>query len=143
MTNMLRTAAALAGLAMILALGVRTPASAQQTSSCGYWSDGTWISTPCNPGPSYQDSSCGYWSQDTWIATPCAPRQDRRAAVSGTIVGVDDNMLTIQTGPQRTVLVNDQPALNHMATGRIFTGRVITAYGYWGDGGEFVATSIA
>jgi hypothetical protein len=141
MLNMLRTTAALAGLVMLFTLSVRTPTSAQPTSPCGYWSDGTWISTPCQQPPSYQNNSCGYWSEGTWVATPCAPRP-QRVAVSGTIVGVDNNMLTVQTGPTRTVLVNDEPALNRMATGRIFTGRVITAYGHWGDG-EFIATSIA
>jgi hypothetical protein len=138
---MLRTATALAGLAMLFTLSARTPASAQPTSPCGYWSEGTWISTPCQQPPSYQNGSCGYWSEGTWVATPCAPRPQREA-VSGTIVGINNNMLTVQTGPTRTVLVNDQPALNRMTTGRIFTGRVITAYGHWGDG-EFIATSIA
>lgn len=140
MTNMLRSAAALAGLAIILTLGIRTPASAQQMSPCGYWSEGVWVSTPCEQ-PSYQSSPCGYWSQGTWIASPCAPRR-QRAAVSGTVVGISNNMLTVQTGPAQTVVVNDEPALNRMDTGRIFTGRVITAYGYW-DGGEFIATSIS
>jgi hypothetical protein len=143
MMNMLRKTAALAGLAMLLTLGLRAPVSAQQAGPCGYWSEGTWVSTPCEQ-PSYQSSQsspCGYWSQGTWVATPCRPPADR-AAISGTIVGISNNMLTLQMGPARTVVVNDQPALNHMATGRIFTGRVITAYGYW-NGGEFIATSIA
>ncbi|MGA8474427.1 MAG: hypothetical protein WB681_05115 [Candidatus Cybelea sp.] len=140
MTHMLRTAATLAGFAVILTLGIHTPASAQQTGPCGYWSEGTWISTPCEQ-PSYQSSPCGYWSEGVWVASPCAPHR-ARAAVSGTIVGINSTMLTVQTGPTQTVVVNDEPALNRMDTGHIYTGRVIVAYGYW-DGGEFVATSIS
>jgi hypothetical protein len=140
MLNMLRTAATLAGLAVILALGVHSPALAQQTSPCGYWSDGFWVSMPCQQ-PSDRTSPCGYWSDGVWVETPCAPRR-QLAAISGTIIGVNDNMLTVQTGPMQTVVVNDQPALNRGDSGQIYTGRVITAYGYW-DGGDFVATSIA
>jgi hypothetical protein len=51
-------------------------------------------------------------------------------------------MLTVATGPAQTVVINDEPALSRMATGRLYTGRVITAYGYW-NGGEFVATRIS
>ena len=39
MTHMLRTAATLAGFAVILTLGIHTPASARQTGPCGYWSE--------------------------------------------------------------------------------------------------------
>jgi hypothetical protein len=142
MMKMLRISAAAAGLALIFILGMHTPASAQQMTSCGYWSDGTWVATPCGaPDESYQSSPCGYWSQGLWVSTPCGPRP-QRAAVSGTIVGIDSSMLTLQVGPTQTVLVNDGPALNRMDTGRIYRGRVITAYGYW-DGDQFVATSIA
>lgn len=141
MKNMLRTAAALAGLAAIAVFGVQAPASAQQTSPCGYWSQGIWVSTACG-GPGYRSSQCGYWNNGVWVAQPCAPPPRRRqAALSGTIVGVNNNLLTVQTGPQQTVLVNDQPALNRDDTGRIYTGRIITAYGHW-DGGQFVALTI-
>jgi hypothetical protein len=140
MTNVLRIAATLAGLATILVLGIHSPALAQQTSPCGYWSEGAWVSMPCEQ-PSYRTSPCGYWSDGEWVETPCAPRRER-AVVSGTIIGVNNNMLTVQTGSMQTVEVNDQPALNRRDSGRIYTGRIITAYGYW-DGGEFVATSIA
>lgn len=122
MTKLLRSAATPAGLAMILAVGIHTPASAQQTSPCGYWSEGVWVAVSC-AAPPYQP----------------APAQ---AEVSGIIVGIDANMLTVQINPEQSVVVNDEPALHRMDTGRVYTGRVITAYGYW-NGGEFVATSIA
>lgn len=125
MLMMLRSAAALAGLATILVVGIQRPASAQQMSPCGYWSEeGIWVATPC--AAPYQTS----------------PYQRYNEAISGTIVGVSANILTVQIGPTQAVTVNDEPALNRMDTGRIYAGRVITAYGYW-DGGEFVATSIA
>ncbi|HVR45289.1 MAG TPA: hypothetical protein VMT95_01420 [Candidatus Binatia bacterium] len=118
MKTMLRTTATLAGLATIFTLGIHTPASAQQ-----------------------QPTPCGYWSEGEWVPEPCQARP-HHAAISGTIVGVSANRLTVQTGPMQTVVVNDEPALNAQDTGRIYTGRMITAYGYW-NGGEFVATSIA
>lgn len=142
MKKMLRTTAALAGLAMIFTLGIRTPASAQQQPTpCGYWSEGVWVATECAQPPSYQSSPCGYWSEGQWVSEPCQARP-HHVAISGTIVGVSANRLTVQTGPMQTVVVNDEPALNAQNTGRIYTGRMITAYGYW-NGGEFVATSIA
>ena len=143
MTQMLRSAAALAGLALILALGVHTPASAQQPTPCGYWSEGVWVVTPCAQPQYPPPSQCGYYDEyGDWVPTPCGPPRHAQMAVSGRIVGVDGNMLAVATGPTRTVVVNDQPALNRLATGHIYTGRYITAYGYW-DGGQFIATSIA
>lgn len=140
MLTVLKTLAAATGLTALLAFGAVTTATAQQTSPCGYWSEGVWISTPC-AAPQYRTSRCGYWSEGVWIATACAPRE-RRQAVSGVIVGVNNNMLTLRTGRYRTIAVNDGPALDRMATGHIYTGRTITAYGYW-DGDQFVATAIA
>ena len=141
MMRILRASGVAAGLAAIFALAIHTPASAQQAGGCGYWSGGTWIATCGGPSQAYQSSPCGYWAQGAWIGTACQP-QRRRVAVNGTIIGVDNNLLTVQVGPARTVIVNDEPALNDMDTGHIYTGRVITAYGHW-NGQEFIATSIA
>ncbi len=140
--KMLRATAALAGLAMIFTLGIHTSASAQdQPTPCGYWSEGAWVATDCAQPPAYQSSPCGYWSEGEWVPEPCHPRANH-SAISGTIVGVSANRLTVQTGPMQAVVVNDEPALNARDTGRIYAGRLITAYGYW-NGGEFVAMSIS
>jgi hypothetical protein len=142
MFTVLKTLAATAGLTAMLALGAQATATAQQTSPCGYWSEGVWVSTPC-AAPVQPASPCGYWSSGVWVSTACAPAPppEHRQAVSGVIVGIDNDMLTLQTGPYRTIAVNDGPALDRMATGHIYRGRMITAYGYW-DGEQFVATSI-
>jgi hypothetical protein len=74
------------------------------------------------------------------------------AVVSGQIVGVDRNMVTIQTGNGaynqggyggygygRTITIDDQPALDNQTSGRVSVGRYVTAYGYW-QNGTFYAT---
>jgi hypothetical protein len=53
--------------------------------------------------------------------------------VSGKIVIVDKNMITLQHG-DRTLIVNDGRALNRDDTGHVATGRDVVAHGYWEDG---------
>ena len=53
--------------------------------------------------------------------------------VSGKIIGVNKNMITLQHG-DRTLIVNDSRALNHDDTGHVATGRDVVAHGYWEDG---------
>jgi len=142
MMNMLRTVVAVAGLAAIISMGATAPASAQQMGPCGYWSDGVFISTPCQQQP--PPSQCGYWNQyGAWVATSCEQPfvEPEQQAVSGTIVGINNNILTLQVSPTRVIRVNDRPALEQGLTGHIFTGRDVTIYGYW-RGGTFMATSI-
>ncbi|HEY8314033.1 MAG TPA: hypothetical protein VIG51_07635 [Candidatus Baltobacteraceae bacterium] len=61
--------------------------------------------------------------------------------VSGLIVGVNGNQITLQEGIGRQIRVNDQPALDRQQTGRVYVGRSVTAYGYY-QNATFYATSI-
>lgn len=65
-------------------------------------------------------------------------------AVSGTIVQVNGNDVTLQQGRYGgggDITIDDQPALDAQMTGRVVTGRYVTAYGYWMNG-RFVATRL-
>lgn len=68
--------------------------------------------------------------------------QNGNQSVSGVIVGVNGNQVTIMQGLLNRITINDQPALDRQATGRIEIGRSITAYGYYSNG-TFYATSIS
>lgn len=74
------------------------------------------------------------------------------AVVRGTIVGVNGNQVTLQTNNGgynnggygqygQTITIDDQPALDNRASGRVTTGRYVTAYGYW-QNGVFYATQM-
>lgn len=83
------------------------------------------------------------------------------AVVRGTIVGVSGNQVTLQTNNGgygnggyggygqpgqygqygQTITINDQPALDNRTSGRVTTGRYVTAYGYW-QNGVFYATQM-
>lgn len=108
---------------------------------------------------------CGAWVNDTWTpngncvtettttttttrpAPPSAttvvvaPAANGRIAerISGKIVGVNGNMVTLQHG-DRTLIVDDSRALDREDTGHVATGRVVVAHGYWQDG-TFYASS--
>jgi hypothetical protein len=53
--------------------------------------------------------------------------------VSGKIVIVNKNMITLQHG-DRSLIVNDSRALSRDDTGHVATGRDVVAHGYWEDG---------
>jgi hypothetical protein len=59
--------------------------------------------------------------------------------VSGKIVIVNKNMITLQHGDQ-TLIVDDSRALHLDDTGRVATGRDVVAHGYW-EAGTFYARS--
>jgi len=85
------------------------------------------------------------------------------ATISGQIVSVNGNMVTLRTGNGgyngnynggynnggyggyngngygQTVTIDDQPALDNQTSGRVSVGRYLTAYGYW-QNGTFYAT---
>ncbi|HEV3154135.1 MAG TPA: hypothetical protein VGZ02_10060 [Candidatus Baltobacteraceae bacterium] len=71
----------------------------------------------------------------------CASYGRQNSVVRGAIVGVNGNMVTLQTQNFSTVTIDDQPALDNRATGRVAIGRIVTAYGYW-QNGTFYATQL-
>jgi hypothetical protein len=90
----------------------------------------------------YNDASCGTWNGDTWVSNgSCGdPTLHRHERVVGTITFVKGHLVTVQQ-TDRTLVINDAPALNNQLTGRVAVGRQITAHGYW-DSGTFYATLI-
>ena len=97
----------------------------------------------------------GYWQHGTFYATTisaadssdtgAAPDNARnfgafrriRDSLSGTITGVSGNQVTLQQAT-RSIVVNDQPALNGKMSGNVAVGRQVIANGYWLHGTFFV-----
>lgn len=102
-------------------------------------------SPPPAPPPSgtYIDANCGTWVNDVWVPNAnCASYVTivRHDALAGTITSVKGHLVTIQQ-TTRSLVVNDQPALDRQQTGKVAVGRQVVAYGYW-MGGTFYATAI-
>jgi hypothetical protein len=95
------------------------------------------------PNNQYGDPICGMWANGTWTPNGKCPSYavgPHRARVAGTITAVKGHLVTVQQATQ-TVVINDQPALDRMQTGKVAVGRQVVAYGYWA-GGNFYATVI-
>ena len=93
--------------------------------------------------PPYTDTQCGSWVNDDWVPNGnCPPDSDhiRHDHLAGTITAVKGHLVTIQQAT-RTVVFNDQPALDAKQTGKVAVGRQVVAYGYWLDG-NFYATAL-
>jgi hypothetical protein len=70
----------------------------------------------------------------TGMTTPAMVTPNRVSErVSGKIVIVNKNMITLQHGDQM-LIVNDSRALSRADTGHVATGRDVIAHGYWEDG---------
>lgn len=100
---------------------------------------------PAPPADSqpYDDTRCGAWQNDVWVPNGnCTPDTDSRRhdSVSGTITSVKGHLVTLQQSA-RSVVINDQPALDRQQTGKVAVGRQVVAYGYW-NSGTFYATAI-
>jgi len=95
------------------------------------------------PNNQYGDPICGVWAGGVWQPNGHCPDYTvgpRRARVAGTITAVRGHLVTLQLA-DRTLIINDQPALNRETSGRVAVGRQIVAYGYWHDG-NFFATAM-
>jgi hypothetical protein len=102
-------------------------------------------SSPAPPPPSgtYDDANCGAWVNDVWVPNAnCTAFVTviRHDSLAGTITAVKGHLVTIQQ-TNRSLVLNDQPALDRKQTGKVAVGRQIVAYGYWQDG-TFYATAI-
>lgn len=95
---------------------------------------------PPPPPGTYIDTACGSWQNDVWVPNGTCPARIRHAALTGTIVGVNGHLVTLQQSG-RQVVINDQPALDRQQTGKVANGRMVVAYGYW-MAGTFYATAI-
>lgn len=98
----------------------------------GYWRGGTFYAT------AIEDAH----ANDAGAALPDFGAFTRKPdTLTGTITGVSGNRVTLQQ-TAGTVVVNDQPALNHQATGTVAVGRRVSAQGYWLHG-VFYVTAFA
>lgn len=98
---------------------------------------------PAPPSGTYDDANCGAWVNDVWVPNAnCTGYVTiiRHDSLAGTITSVKGHLVTIQQ-TSRSLVINDQPALDRQQTGKVAVGRQIVAYGYWRDG-TFYATAI-
>lgn len=117
---------------------------------CGAWQNGTWVPN----GNCVEESRPATSSSTTVITPPQSDNVDRdrgremRAGdhgrsferIRGTITAVNGHMVTIQQS-DRTLVINDSPALAAETTGRVAVGRQVTVHGYWRDG-QYFATRV-
>jgi len=97
---------------------------------------------PAASGP-YVDANCGTWVNDEWVPNgSCTAYVTiiRHDSLSGTITKVQGHLVTIQQ-TARTLVINDQPALDRKQSGKVAVGRQVVAYGYW-QNGTFYASAI-
>jgi hypothetical protein len=95
------------------------------------------------PNNQYGDPICGAWAAGVWQPNGHCPGYvvgPRRARIAGTITFVRGHLVTLQLA-DRTLVINDQPALNRQTSGRVAVGRSLVAYGYWRNG-SFYATAM-
>ena len=102
---------------------------------CGAWVDGAFQAN----GNCVSETMTTTTTTQPAIAPMAAPavavapvaRVNER--VTGKIIIVNKNMITLQHGDQ-TLIVNDSRALSRADTGHVATGRDVVAHGYWEDG---------
>lgn len=104
---------------------------------CGAWVGSVWKPNGNCTVPAASRTTNTTIAAETSSATTNGTPNSVQQRVHGMIVGWSDNMLTLQRGKLQ-LTVNDQPAIDHHATGRIEMGRKVIAEGYWKDGTFFV-----
>ena len=95
------------------------------------------------PNNQYGDPICGVWVNGAWQDNGHCPGYTvgpHRARVAGTITSVSGHLVTLQLA-DRSLTINDQPALNRETSGRVAVGRQVIAFGYWRLG-NFYATAL-
>jgi hypothetical protein len=95
------------------------------------------------PNKSYGDPICGTWVTGTGQDNGHCPGYatgPMRVRTAGTITSVKGHLVTLQQA-DKTLVINDQPALNRKTSGRVAVGRSVIAYGYWKDS-VFYATTL-
>lgn len=90
------------------------------------------------PAAQPDEPVCGSWESGTWIPSGACGPNDYRSHVSGTITGVKGHLVTLQQST-KSIVINDQPALDQHTTGKVAVGRQVVAVGFWRSG-TFYAT---
>jgi hypothetical protein len=105
----------------------------QYNPYCGAWANGVFNSSG-NCVTETSTTTTTTQPATTAGAGPAVAAPNRVSErVSGKIVIVNKNMITLQHG-DRTLIVDDSRALNRDDTGHVATGRDVVAHGYWEDG---------
>jgi hypothetical protein len=100
-------------------------------------------SAAIGPNNQYGDPICGTWVSGVWQDNGHCPSYvvgPHRFRLEGTITVVKGHLVTVQQS-DKTVVVDDTPALNRQTSGRVAVGRRIVAYGYF-RGDNYYATVI-
>ena len=103
---------------------------------CGAWVSGTWTPNGNCVTETTTTTTTSQAAPDTTAVVGAAPARIAER-ISGKIIGVNANMVTLQHG-DRTMQVDDSRALDLQDTGKVATGRDVIAHGYW-EGGVFYA----
>ena len=120
---------------------------------CGAWQNGTWVPNGNCVDEAAPQTTTGTTTNTTTVVVPPAQTtttnvqgtertgSDGRAwqTLHGTIIGVNGHLVTVQQA-NRTLVVNDSPALSRDATGRVAVGRQVVMHGYWEGGTYYVTT---
>jgi hypothetical protein len=106
-----------------------------QSPECGSMVGGQWVPS----GQCGELAACGTWTNGLWSPNDACPSV-KFLRLSGVITIVKGTMVTIQQA-DRTITVDDKPALKNEMTGRVAVGRAVTMHGYWKDN-MFFATRI-
>jgi hypothetical protein len=97
----------------------------------GYWLNGTFYATTISDASAATSDNDDMPDLGVFTRVP--------DSLSGTITGVSGNQVTLQQST-RSIVVNDQPALNRKSTGNVAVGRQVVANGYWLHGVFFVTS---
>jgi hypothetical protein len=105
---------------------------------CGEWANGTFQAngncvTETTTTTTTTQPAAAMPPSGTTVAAGAGDNNRVSERISGKIIAVNGNMVTLQQG-DRTLMVNDSRALKREDTGRVATGRDVIAHGYWEDG---------
>jgi hypothetical protein len=105
----------------------------QYNPYCGAWADGAFKPSGNCVTETSTTTTSTHPATTTMTGPAVAVPNRVSERVSGKIVIVNKNMITLQHG-NRTLIVNDSRALSRDDTGHVATGRDVVAHGYWEDG---------
>ena len=129
--NRLTTAICTTVLGLSMAGLFGSVAVADQNNNTGYWQDGQWrpfdYSGYYNIKRGGQPTTMDYRTQFGQLHYP-----DQIHGIITTVWG--GYLLVRRSDTGDMVRVNDWPALRNKTSGHVYTGRAVTAHGYWENG---------
>ena len=125
--------------ALLVGTFVGSPAGADSMDATGPHNAycGAWVGGSFTPnGNCVRDNTvpkianAGDPSQASSVTDSTAPLSQK---IAGRVMSVQGHLITLKRG-KNTLVIDDQPALDHNLAGNIATGHVIKAHGLWRDG---------